>query len=170
MRTVWSQVVCENLIQIIYRHLNKKFFSKDATQKVASVVRCGIAIESVPWRPIFEKCSHLREKGGVLALRTPVGFVLTHRRRVKLGNIRARAIYTGIQIQVRPADAEPRQAARASMVAAESIRASSEVKKRPHLSKMMVSKAGPFCLAQPCGISKANRQLRKTANLDTDYL
>ena len=35
-------------------------------------------IESVPREPIFEKCSHLREKGGVLTLRTPIGFVLTH--------------------------------------------------------------------------------------------
>jgi hypothetical protein len=42
------------------------------------MVRCGLAIESVPWRPIFEKCPHLREKGGVLTLRTPVWFVLTH--------------------------------------------------------------------------------------------
>jgi hypothetical protein len=25
-----------------------------------------IAVEVQPWRPIFEKCSHLREKGGVL--------------------------------------------------------------------------------------------------------
>ena len=56
----------------------KKLFFKDATQKSASMVRCGIAIESVPWRPIFEKGPHLREKGGVLTLRTPVGFVLTH--------------------------------------------------------------------------------------------
>jgi hypothetical protein len=31
-----------------------------------------------PRRPIFEKCPHLREKGGVLTLRTPVGFMLTH--------------------------------------------------------------------------------------------
>ena len=38
----------------------------------------GIAVEFVPRRPIFEKCPHLREKGGVLTLRTPVGFVLTH--------------------------------------------------------------------------------------------
>ena len=30
------------------------------------MVHCVIAIESVPWRPIFEKCPHLREKGGVL--------------------------------------------------------------------------------------------------------
>jgi hypothetical protein len=44
----------------------KKLFFKDATQKSASMVRCGIAIESVPWSPIFEKCPHLREKGGVL--------------------------------------------------------------------------------------------------------
>jgi hypothetical protein len=26
----------------------------------------GIGIEVVPWRPIFQKCPHLREKGGVL--------------------------------------------------------------------------------------------------------
>ena len=37
-----------------------------------------IALELEPWSPIFEKCSHLRDKGGVLTLRTPVGFVLTH--------------------------------------------------------------------------------------------
>ena len=44
----------------------KKPFFKDATQKSARMVRCGIAKESVPREPIFEKCSHLREKGGVL--------------------------------------------------------------------------------------------------------
>ena len=44
----------------------KKLFFKDATQKSASMVQRGIAIEFVPWSPIFEKCSHLREKGGVL--------------------------------------------------------------------------------------------------------
>ena len=49
----------------------KKLFFKDATQKSASMVQWGIAIEFVPWRPIFEKCSHLREKGGVLTLKTP---------------------------------------------------------------------------------------------------
>ena len=27
-----------------------------------------IAVEVQPWRPIFEKCSHLREKGEVLML------------------------------------------------------------------------------------------------------
>ena len=37
----------------------------------------GIAIEVVAREPIFEKCSHLREKGGVLTLRTPIGFALT---------------------------------------------------------------------------------------------
>jgi hypothetical protein len=56
----------------------KKIFFKDATQKSASMVPLGIAIELEPWRPTFEKCSHLREKGGVLTLRTPMGFVLTH--------------------------------------------------------------------------------------------
>jgi hypothetical protein len=44
----------------------KKPFFKDATQKSARVVRCGIEIESVPREPVFEKCPHLREKGGVL--------------------------------------------------------------------------------------------------------
>jgi hypothetical protein len=33
----------------------------------------GIAIELQPWSPIFEKCSHLREKGGVLTLKTTRG-------------------------------------------------------------------------------------------------
>jgi hypothetical protein len=56
----------------------KVFLFKDATQNSASVVEHGIAIEFQPWSPIFEKCPHLREKGGVLTLTTPVGFVLTH--------------------------------------------------------------------------------------------
>jgi len=42
------------------------FFFKDATQNSASMVVGGIEIELQPWRPIFEKCPHLREKGGVL--------------------------------------------------------------------------------------------------------
>ena len=37
-------------------------------QKSASMVAPEIAVEVQPWRPIFEKCSHLREKGGVLIL------------------------------------------------------------------------------------------------------
>ena len=44
----------------------KKLFFKDATQKSARVVSRGIAIEVVPREPIFKKCPHLREKGGVL--------------------------------------------------------------------------------------------------------
>jgi hypothetical protein len=44
----------------------KTFFFKAASQKLASMVQWGIAFEFVPWRPIFEKCSHLPEKGGVL--------------------------------------------------------------------------------------------------------
>jgi hypothetical protein len=56
----------------------KKLFFKDATQKSASMVERGFVIEFQPWRPIFEKCSHLPRKGGVLTLRTPVGFVPTH--------------------------------------------------------------------------------------------
>ena len=51
----------------------KKLFFKDATQKSARVVRCVIAIESVPREPIFEQCSHLREKGGVLTKIWPMG-------------------------------------------------------------------------------------------------
>ena len=47
-------------------YLKKKLFFKDATQKSASVVPRGIGIKMVPRRPIFEKCPHLREKGGVL--------------------------------------------------------------------------------------------------------
>ena len=44
----------------------KTLFFKDASQKSASVVLGGFAVELEPRRPIFEKCSHLREKGGVL--------------------------------------------------------------------------------------------------------
>jgi hypothetical protein len=44
----------------------KNLFLKDATQKSASVVAPEIAVEVQPRRPIFEKCPHLREKGGVL--------------------------------------------------------------------------------------------------------
>ena len=44
----------------------KKLFFNDATQKSATLVLAGIAIELEPTWPIFEKCSHLREKGGVL--------------------------------------------------------------------------------------------------------
>ena len=44
----------------------KKLFFKDATQKSARVVERGILIEFQPREPIFEKYSHLREKGGLL--------------------------------------------------------------------------------------------------------
>ena len=44
----------------------KKLCFKDATQKSARVVERGILIEFQPREPIFEKCPHLREKGGVL--------------------------------------------------------------------------------------------------------
>ena len=53
-------------------------FCFGVSQKSACMVRCGIAIESVPRRPIFEKCSHLRDKGGVLTLRTPHGVCADH--------------------------------------------------------------------------------------------
>ena len=58
--------------------MEKKNFFNDATQKLATLVERGIAIEFQPTWLILEKCPHLREKGGVLTLRTPVGFVLTH--------------------------------------------------------------------------------------------
>jgi hypothetical protein len=44
----------------------KKLIFKDATQKSASVFEPEIAVDFQPRRPIFENCSHLREKGGVL--------------------------------------------------------------------------------------------------------
>ena len=44
----------------------KKLFFKDATQKSATLVQWGIVVEFLPTWPIFEKCPHLREKGGVL--------------------------------------------------------------------------------------------------------
>jgi hypothetical protein len=47
-------------------HWKKKLFFKDATQKSATMVQWGNAVEFVPSWPIFEKCPHLREKGGVL--------------------------------------------------------------------------------------------------------
>jgi hypothetical protein len=42
------------------------FFLKDATQKSATMVALEIPVEVQPSWPIFEKCPHLREKGGVL--------------------------------------------------------------------------------------------------------
>ena len=44
--------------------------------------------------PIFEKCPHLREKGGVLTLRTPVGFVLTHTVYTTISKLHVQ-LYTG---------------------------------------------------------------------------
>ena len=49
----------------------KKQFFKDATQKSARVVAPESAVEVQPREPIFEKCPHIREKGGVLTLKTP---------------------------------------------------------------------------------------------------
>jgi hypothetical protein len=46
--------------------MRKKLFLRDATQKSATLVVSGIVIELQPTWPIFEKCPHLREKGGVL--------------------------------------------------------------------------------------------------------
>ena len=48
-------------------HYSKiNIFCFGVSQKSASVVQWGIALEFVPRRPIFEKCPHLGEKGGVL--------------------------------------------------------------------------------------------------------
>ena len=44
----------------------KKLFFIDATQNSARVVLSRIEFWIVPREPIFEKCPHLREKGGVL--------------------------------------------------------------------------------------------------------
>jgi hypothetical protein len=41
----------------------KKLLLQNATQKSASLVPWGIALELEPTEPIFEKCSRLREKG-----------------------------------------------------------------------------------------------------------
>jgi hypothetical protein len=52
------------------KNQHPSFFSKMITffQKSALVVPWGTAVELEPREPIFEKCSHLREKGGVLML------------------------------------------------------------------------------------------------------
>jgi hypothetical protein len=42
----------------------KPFFFKDATQKSASLVRCGIAIESEPTEPILKNVLIFEKKGG----------------------------------------------------------------------------------------------------------
>jgi hypothetical protein len=47
-------------------YVKKPLFFKGATQKSAPLVPWIIALELEPTEPIFEKCSHLREKGGVL--------------------------------------------------------------------------------------------------------
>jgi hypothetical protein len=44
----------------------KKFFCFGVSQKSATLVLGGIVVELEPTWPIFEKCPHLREKGGVL--------------------------------------------------------------------------------------------------------
>jgi hypothetical protein len=49
---------------LIKNHYWDKMFFKDATQKSASVVLRGVVVELEPRRPIFEKSSHLGEKGG----------------------------------------------------------------------------------------------------------
>jgi hypothetical protein len=54
-------------------------------KKSARVVVTDIAVEVQPREPIFEKCPHLREKGGKLTLITTVGFVLTYTVPLDLG-------------------------------------------------------------------------------------
>ena len=65
-------------LRLVSGPVDKNFFCFGVSQKSASVVLVGIAVELEPRRPIFEKCSHLREKWGVLTFKTPVGFVLTY--------------------------------------------------------------------------------------------
>jgi hypothetical protein len=47
------------------------FFSRMRTffKKSASMVPREIRLDGVPWSPIFEKCSHLREKGVLMLLK-----------------------------------------------------------------------------------------------------
>jgi hypothetical protein len=47
-------------------HRKKNLVFKDATQKSAPMVALEIENEVQPWSPIFEKCPHIREKGGKL--------------------------------------------------------------------------------------------------------
>jgi hypothetical protein len=53
---------------VLKKHQHPPLFLEDENffQKSASVVPWGIEFPMVPRRPIFEKCSHLREKGMVL--------------------------------------------------------------------------------------------------------
>jgi hypothetical protein len=46
-------------------YVKKTLFFKVVTQKSAPLVPWIIAVELEPTEPIFGKCSHLREKGGV---------------------------------------------------------------------------------------------------------
>jgi hypothetical protein len=52
------------------KKISTALFLKDENifQKSARMVRFRIALEYVPREQIFEKCSHLREKGGLLML------------------------------------------------------------------------------------------------------
>ena len=42
----------------------KNLFGFGVSQKLAHVVQIGITVEFVPSEQIFEKCSHLRGRGG----------------------------------------------------------------------------------------------------------
>jgi hypothetical protein len=46
--------------------MEKKICFYDATQKSATLVVGGIVMKLQPTWQIFEKCSHIREKGGVM--------------------------------------------------------------------------------------------------------
>ena len=84
MAIVWSQVVQENPIQIptpsdLTENPNRgggKVFGFGVSKKSASVVApysvIVLVFEMEPRRPIFEKCSNLRDKGKVLMLRFQV--------------------------------------------------------------------------------------------------
>ena len=90
MAIVWSQVVQENPIQIptpsdLTENPNRgggEVFGFGVSKKSASVVApySVIAFEMEPRRPIFEKCSNLRDKGKVLMLRFQVRTTLIRAR------------------------------------------------------------------------------------------
>jgi hypothetical protein len=63
------------------------------------MVLCGIEKEPETWSPIFEKCSHLRGKGGVLTLSTPIGFMLTHTAGIVSEPLKFRAVVAFESIQ-----------------------------------------------------------------------
>ena len=54
--------------RVVFKSISTPPFSRrwELFQKSGSMVVILLQFRLQPWRPIFEKCSHLREKGGVL--------------------------------------------------------------------------------------------------------